>query len=209
MDRPRMIMRRFLRWTTAVLCLAGLSGTALAAESTPAPTQLPRTVRPTSYDIKLEPNPAALTFRGNIGIAIEVLSAVDSITLNAIDMTFAKVRLIDSKGSPSAADPKITTNETDQTATFAFGRSIPAGQYSLAIDYTGKIGLQATGLLAIDYDAAGKKRALYTQFEASDARRMIPSWDEPAHKATFTLEAIVPRDQMAISNMPVAERTDV
>ena len=119
-------MRRFLRWTTAVLCLAGLSGAALSAESTPTPTQLPRTVRPTSYDIKLEPNAAALTFHGNIAIGIEVLSAVDSITLNAIDMTFAKVRLTDSKGSPVAADPKITTNETDQTATFAFGRSILA-----------------------------------------------------------------------------------
>jgi len=70
--------------------------------------------------------------------------------------------------------------------------------------------VQATGLFAIDYDtASGQKRALYTQFEASDARRMIPSWDEPAHKATFTLEATVPHEQMAISNMPVAERTDV
>jgi aminopeptidase N len=203
-------MRRFLRWTTAVLCLAGFSGAALAAESTPTPTQLPRTVRPTSYDIKLEPNARALTFRGNIAIGIEVLSAVDSITLNAIDMQFAKVRLTDSKGNSVAAEPKIATNESEQTATFAFGRSIPAGQYSLAIDYTGKIGVQATGLFAIDYDtASGKKRALYTQFEASDARRMIPSWDEPAYKATFTLEATVPHEQMAVSNMPVAERTDV
>ena len=45
---------------------------------------------------------------------------------------------------------------------------------------------------------------MYTQFEASDARRMIPSWDEPAYKATFVLEAIVPQNQMAISNMPSA-----
>ncbi len=203
-------MREFLRWATAVLCLAGLSGAALAAESTPTPTQLPRTVRPTSYDIKLEPDAAALTLRGTVAIGIEVLASVDSITLNAIDMKFAKVRLIDSKGGPFAADPKITTDENEQTATFAFGKAIPAGRYSLVIDYSGKIGTQATGLFAIDYDtAAGRKRALYTQFEASDARRMIPCWDEPAHKATFSLEATVPHEQMAISNMPVAERTDV
>ena len=72
-------MRELLRWATAVLCLAGLSGAALAAESTPTPTQLPRTVRPTAYDIKLEPDAAALTFRGNIAIAIEILSPVESI----------------------------------------------------------------------------------------------------------------------------------
>ena len=59
--------------------------------------------------------------------------------------------------------------------------------------YTGKIGTQANGLFALDYDTkAGKKRALYTQFENSDARRFIPSWDEPNYKATFTLTATVP-----------------
>ena len=72
------------------------------------------------------------------------------------------------------------------------------------MDYTGKIGTQANGLFAIDYDTqAGKKRALFTQFENSDARRMIPSWDEPAHKATFTLERPCRAAQMAVSNMPV------
>src|SRR5690242_18772349 len=129
-------MREFLRAVAAVLCLAGLCGQALSAESTPTPTQLPRTVRPTAYDIKLEPNAAALTFRGNVAIAIEVLSPVESITLNAIDMQFGKVRLTDSKGNSVAADPKVAINETEQTATFAFGKSIAAGQYSLAMDYT-------------------------------------------------------------------------
>ena len=76
---------------------------------------------------------------------------------------------------------------------FAFAQPIPAGRYRLAIDYTGKIGTQANGLFAIDYDTpAGRKRALFTQFENSDARRFIPSWDEPAYKATFALEATVP-----------------
>ena len=31
----------------------------------------------------------------------------------------------------------------------------------------------------------------------------MPSWDEPAYKATFTLEATVPVEQMAVSNMPM------
>jgi len=203
-------MRELRRLTTAMLCLAWLTGPAVAAESTPTPTQLPRTVRPTHYDITIEPDAAALTFHGTVAIAVDVLAPVESMTLNAIDMKFASVRLTDGKGKAVLAAPKITTDDAAQTATFAFGKSIPSGQYWLAIDYTGKIGTQATGLFAIDYDtAAGRKRALYTQFEASDARRMIPSWDEPAHKATFTLEAVVPHEQMAVSNMPVAERVDL
>ncbi len=188
------------------------SGALLAAESTatPTPTQLPRLVRPTHYNVTIEPDAAALTFRGDVAIALDVLAPVQSITLNALDMTFASVRFTNSSGAAVTAEPKITTDEAAQTATLDFGKKIPSGSYWLALDYTGKISTQAVGLFAIDYDTtSGKKRALYTQFEASDARRMIPSWDEPAYKATFVLEAIVPQNQMAVSNMPVAERTEI
>jgi aminopeptidase N len=190
--------------------LALFGGAALAAESTPTPTQLPRLVRPTHYNVTIEPDAAALTFRGDVAIALDVLAPVQSITLNSLDMKFASVRFTDGTGKAVTADPKITIDAAAQTATFDFGTKIPSGSYWLALDYTGKIGTQAVGLFAIDYDTAnGKKRALYTQFEASDARRMIPSWDEPAYKATFVLEAIVPQEQMAVSNMPVAERTEM
>ena len=49
---------------------------------------------------------------------------------------------------------------------------------------------------------------MFTQFENSDARRFVPSWDEPGRKATFELTATVPADQMAVSNMPIRS-TDV
>ena len=202
-------MRKFSGLAIAVLCVACAAGPVAAAERTPTPTQLPRLVRPVHYNVTIEPDTAALTFRGDVAIELEVLAPVESITFNAVDLKFATVRFNDSTGRSVTSEPKVTMDEAAQTATVAFGKSIPSGRYWLAIDYTGKIGTQATGLFAIDYDtAAGRKRALYTQFEAPDARRMIPSWDEPAYKATFTLEAIVPQEQMAVSNMPVAERVD-
>jgi aminopeptidase N len=61
---------------------------------------------------------------------------------------------------------------------------------------------QANGLFAIDYDSP-RGRARSSQFENANAPRRA-SWDEPAYKATFALEATVPAAQMAISNMPVA-----
>jgi aminopeptidase N len=202
-------MRIFSGLAIALLCAACAAGSVAAAERTPTPTQLPRLARPVHYNVTIEPDAAALTFRGDVAIELEVLAPVESITFNAVDLIFTTVRFNDSNGRSVTAEPKVTLDEAAQTATVAFGKSIPSGRYWLAIDYTGKIGTQATGLFAIDYDsAAGRKRALYTQFEAPDARRMIPSWDEPAYKATFTLEAIVPQEQMAVSNMPVAERVD-
>jgi aminopeptidase N len=202
-------MRIFAGLAIAALCVACAAGAVAAAERTPTPTQLPRLARPVHYNVTIEPDAAALTFRGDVAIELEVLAPVESITFNAVDLKFTTVRFNDSTGRSVTAEPKVTMDDVAQTATVAFGKSIPSGRYWLAIDYTGKIGTQATGLFAIDYDsAAGRKRALYTQFEAPDARRMIPSWDEPEYKATFTLEAIVPQEQMAVSNMPVAERVD-
>ncbi len=187
--------------TAAVLALAApLAAAPVAPEVT---TQLPRTVRPTHYDVAIVPDVAGLTFAGKVGIAVEVLAPTSTITLNAANLTFDRVTL----GSEAAM---VKVDADAQTATFAFRHPVAPGRYTLAIDYRGKIGIQAAGLFALDYDTpAGKRRALYTQFENSDARRLIPSWDEPAYKATFTLTATVPTGQMAVSNLPAASVTDL
>src|SRR5213082_516709 len=50
---------------------------------------------------------------------------------------------------------------------------------------------------------------LGTQFEATDARRLFPCWDEPVFRARFQLAAVVPENWMAVSNMPVASEKKV
>jgi aminopeptidase N len=196
----------------AGLPIAGMSFTGTAtpiASSERTTTQLPRSVRPLHYAVAVVPHAKLLSFEGKARIDIEVLQPTRSITLNALDMTFSSASLSAAQGKLAFAAPKVMVNTGDQTATFTFAQPIPAGRYTLSLAYTGKIGTQATGLFAIDYDTrAGKKRALYTQFENSDARRFVPSWDEPAYKATFDLEATVPAGEMAVSNMPVASTTD-
>ncbi|MDR3446293.1 MULTISPECIES: M1 family metallopeptidase [unclassified Dyella] len=205
-----------LRLVSAIaLALAGFSsaGAAIAQDapaSAQATTQLPRDVRPTHYDVSVVPHASTLSFDGKVTVDVDVLTPTSSITLNALDMRFASVTLTPVSGKGSFKAPKVVVDDKAQTATFTFDKPVPAGSYKLAMSYTGKIGTQANGLFAIDYDTkAGKQRALYTQFENSDARRFIPSWDEPNYKATFNLTATVPSDQMAVSNMPVASKKDV
>ena len=209
-------MRRALSLAIILALAAFAAAPAIAADAPAAPatdratTQLPRTVRPSHYDVSVVPDAAHLSFTGHVAIAIDVLAATRSITLQAMDMTFPKVALVPAGGGNALGDAKVAIDADAQTATFTFDRDVTPGSYRLQLDYTGKIGTQANGLFAIDYEnKAGKQRALYTQFENSDARRFIPSWDEPSYKATFTLEANVPSAQMAISNMPVASSTDL
>jgi len=207
-------MYRLLISATAIVLAGSLSLPAHAvsqqASVEATTTQLPRTIRPTHYDVALQPDAATLTFDSKVAISIDVLQPTDSITLNATDLVFGKVGL---SGGPGQATFQLTTtqlNAANQTVTFSFDKTIVPGQYRLSIDYSGKIGTQTAGLFALDYDTSdGKKRALYTQFETAYARRVIPSWDEPAYKATFKLEATVPNGELAVSNMPVEEKRDL
>ncbi|GLQ96343.1 M1 family metallopeptidase [Dyella mobilis] len=208
-------MRRLL-FSAIAVALAGVAFTqpVLAQSAMPAEvigtTQLPRSVRPSHYDVSVTPHVDKLSFDGKVKVTLDVLKPTASITLNAIDLTFSSVSLSPLSGKASFGTPKVSVDANAQTATFTFAKPLPVGSYELSMDYTGKIDTQANGLFVIDYDTkAGKKHALYTQFENSDARRFIPSWDEPAYKATFTLTVTVPTGQMAVNNMPVAQKTDL
>ena len=201
MTRSRMLVRTLL--ATAMLCAVQ----AMAAAPL-VTTQLPRTVRPEHYQVSITPDAANARFDARVAISITVLQPTTRITLNAAELDFSSARLLAIDGDKVLASARVTLDAGKQTATFRFPQAVAPGKYRLALAYTGRIGNQSSGLFSLDYDSAkGRQRALYTQFENSDARRMIASWDEPGYKATFTLEAIVPADQMAVSNMPVQTST--
>jgi aminopeptidase N len=173
-----------------------------------ATTQLPRGVSPTHYAIEITPHSERMAFDGKARIDLVVSAATDRIVLQAIDMEFSDSRLAAADGTSMAA--RVSIDADAQTATFAFDKPLAPGRYTLSTEYTGKIGTQANGLFALDYQtAAGRKRALFTQFENSDARRFIPSWDEPSYKATFDLSVVATADQMVVGNMPVASEQDI
>ncbi len=172
-------------------------------------TQLPRGAAPSHYAIEVTPDAANLRFTGNTVIDVTVSQTMPALVLNAADLTIGDVTLTPSSGR--AIKGKATVDAQAQTVSLDFGKPVAPGNYRLAIAYAGVINQQANGLFALDYtnNDGQAKRALFTQFEAPDARRFVPSWDEPSYKATFDLTAIVPTGELAVSNMPVKSTADM
>ena len=191
---------RVLGMAALALGAIALSSTTKAAD--PDRVVLPTSVAPTAYRITITPDTKALTFSGDVQIDISVRAATATIVLNSADL------VIDHAGLTGAKAPlTVAYDSAAQTVTLAAGRVLKPGAYTLNLAYHGQIFRQASGLFALDYATpSGQARALYTQFENSDARRFVPSWDEPGRKATFQLTAIVPEGQMALSNNRLTAR---
>ncbi len=172
-------------------------------------TQLPRGAAPSHYAIEVTPDAANLRFTGNTVIDVTVSQTMPALVLNAADLSIGAVTLTPANGKAMKGAAKVDADA--QTVTLDFGKPLAPGNYRLAIAYAGVINQQANGLFALDYtnNEGQAKRALFTQFEAPDARRFVPSWDEPSYKATFDLTAIVPTGELAVSNMPVKSTADM
>ena len=181
------------------LAAALLLGTATPAF---AAGQLPAGVAPTAYAITVRPDAKAMTFSGEEDVTIAVERATRTIVLNAADLKIAAATL-DGRAIP------FTLDSTKQQLILTAPTLVSAGQHVLHFVWTGTINTSAAGFFAIDYtnQDGSAARMLATQFEAPDARRFAPTWDEPAYKATFTLSAVAPGDQMAFSNMPTTSVT--
>ncbi|WEK45294.1 MAG: M1 family metallopeptidase [Candidatus Andeanibacterium colombiense] len=210
-------MRVFPSTLFAALLLAGCASVPQGTASTPAPTaqplaasvtsDLPRIARPLHYAIDIVPDAQKLTFAGTSSVDLEVYEATDTLTLQALELDIASARLLGANGAGPARALSIRLDRESQTVKLGTGDRIAPGTYRIEFRYTGKINTQANGLFALDYPdkrTGQTVRALFSQFEAPDARRFAPMFDEPSYKATFDLSATVPAGQLALGNMPVA-----
>jgi aminopeptidase N len=173
-----------------------------AFDSTPG--KLPKTVVPTHYALDLTPDLDKLSFAGSEVVDIEVTEPTGRLVLNAVDLT------IDAAAVDDEAGPEITLDAAAQTVTLAFPRPITAGRHTLRLSFTGRINRFGRGLFVVDYPTAeGRKRMISSHLEPADARRIFPSWDEPAFKASVALTVTVPQAFLAVSNMPVTQEESI
>src|SRR5580698_2733704 len=169
-----------------------------------APQLLPDDVVPVRYNLSVAPDASALTWQGKVTIAILVKRPTSDVVLNAEDLVFDRAALDGSRSATATLDAGLGR------ATLHFAAPVAPGPHILSIDYHGKIGRETLGFFAMDYQtSAGTQRTLGTNFEPASARKFLPCWDEPARKATFSLTVDVPKDRVAVSNMPVQTEEEI
>lgn len=190
---------------------AGASASAAPPEVAPptADGRLPRVVTPTEYDLDLQIDPAAPTFSGRVRVAVVVAQATRVIVLHARRLTIEAARVTSAGRTQAAA---TTTRKAAQPApddeelVLTLGTAVEPGAATIEIEWKAELGETLSGLYRVEDGGAAYA---VTQFEATDARRAFPCFDEPSAKVPFSVAVTTPATNSAFSNMPLRARRDV
>ncbi len=164
-------------------------------------------IKPLHYALTLKPDLESSLFEGEEIIHLFLAKPTKTITLHSKDLDIESVQVIVDKEGIFAL--KIKYDEKAETASFIFAKGIPKGEIRLKIIFRGVLNEKMRGFYRSSYVLDGKTRHIATtQFEAVDARRAFPCFDEPAIKATFDVSLIVPKASVAISNTVPTEITE-
>ncbi len=168
--------------------------------------RLPRTVVPSRYDLVLQPDLDTATFAGRVAVAVEVHERVDEMIVNALELAIDGATL-HGDGGLEVRVADVTLDAEVQRATLHLAEPVEPGPYTLEMSFRGELNDQLHGFYRSTYtDDDGTFTIATTQFEAADARRAFPCWDEPDLKAVFGVTLVVPEGIVALSNGPEVDR---
>ncbi|KAL6599309.1 hypothetical protein ACP70R_045803 [Stipagrostis hirtigluma subsp. patula] len=166
--------------------------------------RLPRFAAPRRYELALRPDLVACTFTGNASITVAVSAPTRFLVLNAADLTVERASIHFRDLTPN----EVVFFADDEILVLGFANELPLGEGLLRMKFNGTLNDQMRGFYRSKYQYNGTtKNMAVTQFEPVDARRCFPCWDEPAFKAKFKLTLEVPSELVALSNMPIANKT--
>ncbi|HEY6032812.1 MAG TPA: hypothetical protein VIV58_01095, partial [Kofleriaceae bacterium] len=168
-----------------------------APDPTPPAFRLPGDVAPVRYRVELTLVPDQATAHGEIAIAAKLVKPTRVVWLNAQGLTIEKATIA---GAPARVIPG-----GEQMIGLVVDRDLPAA-FDIDVVYTAPIDHdKSRGIYAA---AEGDKAFAYTFFEATDARRAFPCFDEPAFKVPWQLALHIKRDQLARGNTAIVKETD-
>lgn len=165
--------------------------------------RLSKTVVPRSYDLALNLDPEGAAFTGRVKITLDSKTPTRKITLHSLDLNLTSV-VVAGRRLPAA---KVVVDPKTETVTLHLDEPLK-GRAAVEIEYEGRMNELMRGLYKSRGKNGGRDEAwTFTHLEPTHARRVLPSFDEPAFKARFKLTMTVPEGLTPISNMPRASET--
>jgi alanyl aminopeptidase len=193
----RTVARTICTAVFAVLILAAAATVRGGDAPEPPKLRLPAVARPTAYTVELTIDPSKEGFTGSISIDMTLARTVSLLWLNAKELNVESASA--SHGGQSTGVRTISGGE--EFTGFAFDRPVGPGRLLLSIRYRGPLRQQSSAGLFKQKD--GAEWYVYSQFEATDARRAFPCFDEPSYKTPWQLTLRIPAGAAAVSNTPI------
>jgi len=153
-------------------------------------------VRPTRYALQFDLDLERWAFVASGTIDLELARPTRTVTLHSLELDIKPVGLISA----------VRYDDESQTATLTLATELAAGAHELHLEWSGAIAEKLRGLYR---STRPGERYAVTQFEAADARRAFPCFDEPEFKARFALTLVHDASLTAIANMPIERAEDL
>ena len=156
-------------------------------------------IRPIHYALRFEPDLDKRRFVGRAVIDARADAPTKTITMNAAELAVRSCT-VTCAGQRIGSRTRLVQRAEELVITT---RRPVLGPFTVSIDFAGILNDRLLGFYFSTYTVRGRKKQIATtQFEAADARRAFPCWDEPSAKATFDVTIVAPASMRAVSNMP-------
>ncbi|MBS0396174.1 MAG: M1 family metallopeptidase, partial [Proteobacteria bacterium] len=159
--------------------------------------RLPAGVAPTHYTLTLAIDPREPRFSGRVDIAVRVAAPTREIWLHGQGLVVEAASASTRAGTVAARYAEV--DPATGVAHLLLRRELPPGTATLHLRYHGTFQESPQGLFRT---RAGGDWYAFSQFEATDARRAFPGFDEPGFKTPFDVAIIARAGDRAISNLP-------
>ena len=160
--------------------------------------RLPTTLRPHRYVAEVALDLEAKTFQGDERIELTLDAPGAELILHGTELELTQAQF---EGSGKKLTPSVRAVAVSETLVLTFAEPLPAGEGTLTLSWRGKFSEGLRGLYL-----SGKVAS--TQFEAADARRLFPCFDEPAFKARWALTVRAPKGLTVLGNGQVVSDTE-
>lgn len=165
---------------------------------------LPDDIKPVHYDLSIfDIDLSNDSYNGLVKIDLKIINDTNKLTLHFREL---KIQTVEARcNGHHLTGSIIDENIKKETFTVEFPSAL-SGTANVEIAFSGKIQSNMAGFYKSPYKDAisgDEKIMLSTQFEATDARRAFPCFDEPALKATFSVHVTTETEATVLGNTPV------